>query len=273
VHLASGTGEAGLVVRLSGDDWSVETTSDSGGDYAYGRLGSDAGVLNLVIPEGSDLHASTGDVAIAPVPGQPIVVNLGVYGDAWATPPLVPTVRAGPSWVRPGGQVTFTVQVANSLSTRISGVLVTDLLPDGLSLIGVVSDQGSTARAGNYGAAFVGDMDPGTSVTIQFVADVLPEAASTTLRNQASLIYREHAAGQAAASVTVGSAPYAAPTPTGSEPTATPGPTSTPTLLPVTGFGLTAIGAGLGMAATALLAHRLRKSRRRKPSDSSERAE
>lgn len=283
VNLASGTGEAGLVVRFSGDGWSVETTSDSGGDYAYGRLGSDAGVLSLVIPAGSDLRASAGEVAIAPVPGQPIVVNLGVYGGAWTAPPLVPTVRAEPSWVRPGGQVTFTVQVANSLSTRISGMLITDLLPDGLSLIGVVSDRGSTARAGNYGAVFVGDLDPGSSVTVQFIADVLPETAAGTLRNQVSLIYRERAVGQAAASMTVGGAPYPTATSAGSEPTASPvppeadttplGPTSTPALLPVTGYGLTAIGAGLGLAATALLAHRLRKSRRRNTNDSSERTE
>lgn len=44
-------------------------------------------------------------------------------------------------------------------------------------------------------------------------------------------------------------------------------PTTGPTLLPVTGYGLTAIGVGFGMAAAALLA---RRARRRKQAQNSE---
>jgi len=276
INLENNGGEPAQSVRFSGAGWSVETTSDGNGNYAYGRLGTEVGLLNLVVPEGSDLHPVTTDIAIAPVPGWPIVVNLGAYRTSWRGPLLVPTAWASPSWVRPGGQVTFTVRVENRLPTKISGVMVTDLLPGGLALIGVTSDRGDTSRAGNYGAAFIGDLGPGETATVLLIADVDDDAPSGTVRNRVSLIYREHAAGQAVASVTVGWTPPATPTSEAEgRTTASATPASTPTpgtlpvtgpsFLPVTGYGLTAVGVGLAFGATALLARHIRQRRKEPP--------
>jgi uncharacterized repeat protein (TIGR01451 family) len=272
INLRTNLGEPGQTVRFAGADWSVEAVTDTDGDYAYGRLGTEVGLLNLVVPEDADLHPVTADIPVAPIPGWAIVVNLGVYRGASAAPLLVPTVRAEPAWVRPGGQVTFTVQVENRLPTKISGVMVTDLIPEGLVLVGVVSDRGNTHRVGNYGAAFIGDLGPGEVATVRLVADVPADTPPGTIRNLASLIYREHAAAQAAAAVTVGRAAAAAAPPasgTTPPPVATAAPTGTPqtlpstgpSLLPVTGYGLTALGVGLALGVTALAARRARKRR------------
>lgn len=271
INLEANTGEPGQTVRFAGAGWSVEAVTDADGDYAYGRLGTDVGFLNLVVPEGSDLHPITADIPVAPVPGWPIVVNLGAYRGVRTAPLLAPTVQAEPVWVRRGGRVTFTVQVENRLPTKISGVMVTDFLPEGLVLSGVASDRGDTVWAGSYGAAFIGDLGPAEVATVWIIADVPLDTTPGSIRNQVSLVYREHAAAQAVAAVTVGeatTAAAAAPTPASAAtvtPASTPQtlPTTGPPLLPVTGYGLTAVGVGLALGAAALAARRARKHRER----------
>lgn len=273
INLESNMGVPGQTVRFSGTDWSLDTTTDANGEYAYGRMGTEVGVLNVVAPEDSDLRAVTQDIPLAVTPRMPIVVNLGVYRGAWTAPPLAPTVWAEPTWVRPGDRVEFVVQVENQLPTKISGVMVTDILPEALSLIGVTSDRGSTSRTGNYGAAVIGDMEPGDVVTVRMIAEADEDAPTGTIRNKASLIYREHAAAQGVASVSIGWSPpaTAAPTDEGDGAEESPEPTvtvaggdDTPTVLPVTGFAPAALGAGLGLGGTALLAGYLRKRNKKK---------
>lgn len=271
INLETDGGEPGQEVRFAGAGWSVETTTDSGGNYAYGRLGTDVGFLNLVVPEGSDLHPITADIPIAPVPGWAIIINLGAYREVRTGPLLVPVVRAEPTWVRSGGRVTFTVQVENRLPTKISGVVVTDLLPEGLVLSGVAGERGDVDRMGNYGAAFIGDLGPGEGVIVRFIADVAPDTPSGTLRNAISLIYREHAAAQAVAAITVGRTAVATASPSGAAPTprvtVTPAgtpqtlPSTGPALLPSTGYGLTVIGVGLALGGVALAARHARRRR------------
>jgi uncharacterized repeat protein (TIGR01451 family) len=258
------------MVQFSGVGWSVEMSTSANGEYGFGRLGTEVGLLNLIVEEGSDLRPLTTDIPFAPVPGWTTVVNLGAYrepGDGVA--PLVPAVRVDPTWVRPGERVDFTVRVENRLQTKISGVWVTDLLPEGLSLINVTTDRGDAMHEGSYGAAFIGDLGPGDAATVKLIAEAAQEGPTGTLHNRISLIYREHAAAQVAASVTVGRPPptaaravaQATETAAGSVPAHTPAvlPSTGPGLLPVTGFGLTAIGVGLALGATALAARGFRK--------------
>jgi uncharacterized repeat protein (TIGR01451 family) len=281
INLQSGVGEPGQTVRFAGNGWSVETTADAGGGYAFGRLGTEAGLLNLVVPEGSDLHPVTRDLAVAPRLGWVIIVNLGAYRQVWAAPPLAPAVWAEPAWAPPGGQVAFTARVENRLPTEISGVLVTDLLPEELVLVGVTTDRGEANRAGNYGVAFVGDLAPGARATVRFIADVPEEAAAGSIRSTVSLIYRENAAAQASTAVYVG---WASPTPTSVAAMRTPTPGATgipqtlpstgPSLLPMTGYGyaLTGIAGGLALATAALAARRVRRARKRDGMSSREQA-
>jgi len=280
INLEANSGEAGQTVRFGGVG--LETTTDANGNYAFGRLGQDVGFLNVIIPEESDLRAATENIPLAPIPGQIIIANLGVYRDRQVAPLLAPSVRAEPGWVRPGQQVTFTVQVENSLPNKISGVMVTDLLPEGLLLAGVTSDHGDVYQRGNYGAAFIGDLASGEAATVAFIADVGADAASGTRTNQVSLAYREHAAAQAVTTVGIGrAAPTAVPA-NAAPPTATSAPAATtstvaptrtsatasatlpstgPTFLPQTGSGLAVLGIGLTLGATALTARCIRKRR------------
>jgi len=274
INLENGAGEPGQTVRFAGVGWSLEAVTDAEGRYAYGRLGTDVGLLDLIVPEGDDLHPTTSGIAIAPMPGQPIVVNLGAYRDHPAAPLLVPSVSAQPSWVRPSDRVTITAQVENVLSTKISGVMVTGLLPEGLTLVGVTGDRGDVTRSGQYGAVFIGDLWPGEVATVCFIADVAQEAPSGKVRVPVSLVYREHAAAQAAAEVWVGGSAVVASTSSAAgsaTPTSVPSsvgapqtlPATGPTLLPVTGYGLTAIGVGAAFGAVAWTARRLRSRRKR----------
>lgn len=281
INLENNDGEPGQTVQFSGSGWSVEAVTDGEGRYAYGRLGTDVGFLDVLLPEGDGLHPVTSGIAVAPVPGQPIVVNLGVYRDHPSLPPLAPSVSAQPRWVRAGQRVTITTRLENTLPGKISGVMITTLLPEGLTLAGVAADRGDVTRSGQYGAVFVGDLWPGEVVTVQLIADATEAAAGSTVRFPVNLIYREHAAAQATASVGVGAAPAV---PTSSQagaaaptvaPTPSPNPAGTPqtqpatgpALLPVTGYGLTAAGVGAALWALAWGTRRLRnrwKHKRRK---------
>ncbi|RMF31563.1 MAG: hypothetical protein D6759_09810, partial [Chloroflexi bacterium] len=72
----------GITVRLTGvDGWSVGATTDTKGNYAFGRLGYDVGLLNVALEEGSGWEPVTQDIAIIPRPDLGLVVNLGVQED------------------------------------------------------------------------------------------------------------------------------------------------------------------------------------------------
>jgi len=256
INLKSSAGEAGLTVSFGDAEWAMEEVTDADGNYAFGRMGSEVHLLNLVLPENSGLRPLTTDIALAPPLGWATVVNLGVYGGAWAAPLVAPAMRVEPTWARPGDQVIFTAQVENCLTTKISGVRVTDLLPQGFILTSVTSDRGDVTQIGNYGTAFVGDLEPGGVVTVRLVADIAADASPGVLNNRVSLIYSEHAAAQATAAVTVGGAAAAGDSSGDAS-------TGSPTFLPITGYGLTAIGAGLTLGAISLAARYIRKRRRR----------
>ena len=277
IDLETGTNLSDQTVRLAGSGWSQERATDAYGWYTFGLLGDEVGTLDLVIPEGSDLHPVASGIAIAPINAWSIVVNLGVYREQPTAPPLTPTASVYPSWVRPGERVTITVQVKNDLDFDISGAMVTSLLPEGLALVGVVSSQGDGRQTGNYGAGVLGNLPAGAEATIHFVAEVRKSTPAGTIRVPVSLIYREHAAAQAVAQVRVSGTSAASASPTvetasvasSGTPSPTPNitpqtlPTTGPTLLPVTGFGLTALGVGAAFGAIAWTARRLRHRRGR----------
>jgi len=278
IDLESGANLSGQTVRLAGSGWSEDRTTDTYGWYSFGLLGSEVGMLSLVVPEDGDLHSVTSGIAVAPIHAWSIVVNLGVYRQQPVDPPLSPTASVQPSWIRPGGRVTVTVQVRNDLEFDISGVMVTTLLPEGLALVGVVGSQGEGRQIGGYGAGVLGNLPVGAEATVHFIAEVGRDVPAGTIQVPVSLIYREHAAAQTVAQVRVGGAPVpavaspttppaissSASTPT-SAPVGTPQtlPTTGPTLLPVTGYGLTAVGIGAAFGAIAWTARRLRHRRGR----------
>jgi len=230
INLADSSGVAGATVRFKDSGWGIDAQTDSAGYYGYGRLGLDVGLLNVVLDGGSEWHPVTHDIAFAPLPGQAVWINLGVYQGGRALRPLiVPAISVSPEWAKPGVQVVFTVQVRNSLDRAISDVWVTDLLPAGLSLSGVSSTQGDVIRSGTYAAVNTGGLGAGEVMTVSIYADVNADAPTGTLNNTVSLFYSEHAAAQATARLYVKS----------------DGPM--PVAFPVTGHGLSVFGVGLGL--------------------------
>ena len=261
INVESNAGEAGQIISFGDANGMLQLVTDASGDYAYGRLGAEVGFLNVLPPTGSGLHPLTSDIPVAPVPGWAITVNLGVARSVQATPPLIPTAQFFPAWVQQGGQVTLTVQVENRLPTKISGVRIVNLLPQGLNLSGITTDRGDAARAGNYATAFIGDLAPGEIATVRIFVDVAANAANGAISDRVSLVYREYVASQATATVNVGQ-----------QAVNSSGSSGSPTfaLLPSTGLGLTAAaGAGLAMGVSALIARHIRKRQQRKKKEPS----
>ncbi len=190
-------GEAQVPVVLGGESWQTLKTADDNGYYAFDCLGSGVGLLNVAAP--GWLKPMTTDIAIPLDSQTSFEVNLGLYsGENFPELPVAPTLSASPDRARPGDVLTYTLQVTNPAGRTggmMTGVLLTDLLPEGLSPIGAVSDRGQVTWWGNLVTIRPGDLAPGQAVTVQITARVLPDAP-LALANRASLIYADHVAVQ-----------------------------------------------------------------------------
>lgn len=227
-----------IPVRVSGDDWHLDTAGDAAGRYMFERLGNDVVLLNVLPSEGSNLTPLTTDVAVRPIAGNETVVNLGLYEGAEPLPlPATHTMEASPAQAQPGDRVTFTVYVKNNLDIRLTHAQLTDRLPSGLGFVSAESDHGSVDYADNLVVASLGDLEPGDEATVTIVALVEPDGGeSWALINRSSLLYRESIATQAVVTVTVSAGQVSE--------------------LPVTGLGLPL--AALGLGALMMVVRRLR---------------
>ena len=124
LNLTSLGGQPGVTVRFAGAGWALDAQTGATGDYGYGRLGQDVGLINIAAAGDGDLHPTTQDIALAVPAGRAIVVNLGVNRGADASRPLiVPQISVAPTSARPGEQVVFTVAVRNTLA----GTMLSDM--------------------------------------------------------------------------------------------------------------------------------------------------
>jgi uncharacterized repeat protein (TIGR01451 family) len=261
-------------VRLKGGGWGLETTSDDNGYYYFKGLSADNALLNLALPEGSDLTPMTTDLALRLKGSGQLVINLGLY-TGLTTPdlPVDISVSVEPKVAGPGSVVVYTIRATNSLPYGISQALVTDHLPTGLVPVEATVSHSTVEIWDNLVVADIGEMAVGDTAVVIIEAriedDVMP---GTVIQNRASFIYAESVAAQAMASLTIGGARPTA-TPAAETPTAVATPTvmetpaviETPTVtttpeppgdLPVTGFGLPI--AGLLFALLILIVRRLR---------------
>jgi uncharacterized repeat protein (TIGR01451 family) len=261
-------------VRLKGGGWELETTSDDNGYYYFKGLSTDTVLLNLALPEGSDLTPMTTDLALRPKWSGQLVVNLGLYaGPTAPTLPVEMSMSVEPEVAGPGSEVVYTIRATNRLAHDISQVLVTDYLPTGLVPVEATVSHSTVEIWNNLVIADIGEMAVGDTAVVIIEAriedNVMP---GTIIQNRASFIYAESVATQAITPITIGGArptarpaaetPTAVATPAVMETPAvveTPAVTTTPEPpgdLPVTGFGLPI--AGLLLALLILIARRLR---------------
>ncbi len=192
-----------LPVKLSGAGWQTQKITDDNGYYASECMGVGIALLNLAAPPG--LNPLTTDVAIRLGYKSSFEANLGLYGDE-VDPKLFvfPIVTASDTSVLPGETLIYTIQVTNTLGTPASGqkmweVMVTDLLPEGLTPVAVTSTLGGVELWGNLVTADIGQLESGQTATIIVTTivreDVLPASLIT---NRVSLIHQGHVAVQSA---------------------------------------------------------------------------
>lgn len=183
-----------ILLSGPGGDWQTKKSTDDNGYYAFDGLGLGVGLLNLVPPPG--LTPLTTDVAIRLGYRNDQEVNLGFYGGPTApTLPLVFTMTTDRAAFKPGEMVTYQIRVVNPLDDQdierhLSGVLITDLLPEELEITDVSTTQGTVEVWGNLVTADVGTLTPGERVAVSVkvvIRDSVPSGISVT--NKASLIY------------------------------------------------------------------------------------
>ncbi len=254
--------EPNVMVRVSGADWHLDTTSDATGHYLFERLGNDVVWLDVVPPEGSNAKPLTTDVAVRPAVGDETVVNLGVYeGEAPLPLPIAHTMEASPAQALPGDRVTFAVHVKNNLETPITHVQLTNYLPTGLSFVSADSSHGPVEYADGLVVARLGTMGPSDEAEVTIITLVEPHSdESWELTNRSSLIYRESVVTQATAKVAVSLTAAVSDEPSGEAPESVPD--ESPIMLPVTGIGLPLAGVGLGVFLLAVRWLRTHSARR-----------
>ena len=254
--------EPNVMVRVSGADWHLDTTSDATGHYLFERLGNDVVWLDVVPPEGSNAKPLTTDVAVRPAVGDETVVNLGVYeGEAPLPLPIAHTMEASPAQALPGDGVTFTVHVKNNLETPITHAQLTNYLPTGLSFVSADSSHGPVEYADGLVVARLGTMGPSDEAEVTIITLVEPGSdESWELTNRSSLIYRESVVTQATAKVAVSLTAAVSDEPSGEAPESVPD--ESPIMLPVTGIGLPLAGVGLGAFLLAVRWLRTHSARR-----------
>lgn len=196
-----------MAVHLRGQDWRVQTTTDITGQYAFDGLGQGIALLNLVLSEG--FLPLTTDVAVRLGYVSDLTVNLGFYAAGETPDPSpAPVLTADRATTSPGETVVYRIHARYEADagSALSNVLLTDLLPEGMTVTSVETNRGSVETWGNLVTVDVGEFVPGEEVTVTLTARVADDLADgMTLTNRATLISSEGLATQSAAvTITVG---------------------------------------------------------------------
>ena len=83
---------------------------------------------------------------------------------------LAITAVSSPATVLLGQSVTYTVQITNLGPNLASGIIVSDLLPDGIGLVSAVPSQGTCANLAGSLTCAVGSLASGASASVTIVA-------------------------------------------------------------------------------------------------------
>ncbi len=222
-------------VRYTSDGVSVDVTTDKKGYFKFVNIGADWGMLDLV---DGNWQSGTGGVIVKPPLGQTLRINLAALPKGKTAASKVTLASSVSAASAPAGQmVTFTLKVTNGTADIVSGLVVGDQLPDGVTVAGVTTSRGDVI---GHGSSLVtvdlGALAAGDSATVNIVATVDKTAATMQTANRATLFFREGPAISAQAKMTLA---------------------SSPATLPKTGVGLPIV-ASVALAAILLVARRLR---------------
>jgi len=228
----------GIPVRFVGDGFELAALTDVNGYYQFENVGQDVGYLS-VAGNGTGWKASVRDIALSPRPGQSLRANFSASQGTPEKGLALLSVSVKPSVFGAGQTVTVTINATNNTDQPLSGVWLTHMLPDGLSVSGLSMSRGDAQSVGQLAMANVGDIAPGDSAWFTIVA-VAPGNGGPkgNFSAVASMISREGVAVQASTSLKG---------------------TGGPAILPVTGAGNWLIGAGLLLAVLSVGVHQARR--------------
>lgn len=242
-------GFGGVGVELQTGSWQVATTSASDGNYGFGGLGVGVATVHVTLPpeQVGLLEPLMQDAGVYLNCDYPLFINPAVYSGPRPNPPGTIDVTA-PASLSPGENTVIRLVVKNNLPTDITNVNVTDRIPAGLTALEVAAAQhnSQTVRIidggpdGQLVFAYVDRMSPGAEENFLITVAVDPNLATgTSIRNTASLFYRESAADQSWVDLTVGTGGFPLPAAEASQApaaSATPAPTAKPeaTAVPTT---------------------------------------
>ncbi|HLF26909.1 MAG TPA: hypothetical protein VJG32_11280 [Anaerolineae bacterium] len=233
---------AGAPVRFAGDGFELAALTDANGYYQFERVGQDVGLLN-VAGDGTPWKASIKAVALSVQPGASLRVNFSASQGSPAAGPKLISVSVKPTSIGAGQTLTVTIKATNTTDQKLSGVWLTHLLPDALTIAGMSTDRGDTASQGPLALANLGDLAPGDVATFTIIANAPHDGGPQgNLSVIASLISREGVAVQ----------------------TSTPlKGTGGPAMLPVTGMGEWLMLMGVALSMLLVGTHQLRRRRSR----------
>jgi len=146
----------------------------------------------FVVPDNSGTPSSlvscgSGLLAFQTSDGKIFIINTATLPNQFLAN-LSLAESASPNPATPGAAVTFTTTVTNRGPARATGVVLTNALPGGTSLISLASSQGVCTNDGGTLVCTLGTLDAGASATMTFV--VLP-AAGGTVRAVSGVVFSE----------------------------------------------------------------------------------
>lgn len=156
---------------------------------------------SAVVPDNGAAASPTAAAAVVPVapaqPTQPAQPDQGASSSAPAqakpdasSPDINVNLSADKTAVNKGDNITYKIEVQNSGKGAASGVVVTDNLPEGVSVDAttVKSPGGKVTVEGGKVTIAVGDIAPGEKSTIEIPAKV-QDSTAKNVSNQASATY------------------------------------------------------------------------------------
>ena len=212
----------GIGSKLSTGSWEVDATSSSNGTYSFGGLGTGIATLQVVLPPAMDdsLDPLIQNAGVYLNCDYTTVANIAVYSGSRVDPPAT-LEMSGPSALSPGAEIPIKLTVKNTLPNDITNVIVTSLMPAGLTATQVeaaaTADENlKIVNGGDDGqlvAVFLDTIPSGAErnvfITVKAVDD--QPSSSQKIRQTATLFYRESAADQAWLDFTIGTDDEPAP--------------------------------------------------------------
>lgn len=171
VSEASGTVTANLGTLASGSSATI-TISVTADDDVVGAITNNASVTSDQFDVVSSNNSTSEETTVVPV------IDLAV------------SKSDGPDPVDAGGLLVYTVLVTNSGPSTASGVMLTDVLPAGVSFLSASTTLGTVSESGGVVTADIGTLANGASATVTINVDV-DDSTVGTVTNSASVTATE----------------------------------------------------------------------------------